>query len=466
MSMVLARIDGGDELAKLGCTLESDMPTFWKAMARRVKRPPPDMEQICDKVAAEIESDYGAETVEEMTHVVGERQLEQLLTRCGGKATWRGLVEYVIGLKFQSSAPSSAQLALTEVGETPKVVVKTEPTFEAQPLGALMTVDGSLHSDILPEYVLDAHEECEDPNHQELTASDIKNVLNAYTHYMITHHRQPAGDKVMMVWHAKQLKKRYPHLCNHGLTSGVSRKWLGLLKERKRNVSRLATKSGVGEPPNHSRSSAQHTCCFVCKMHRQTMVALAPSTRVASYVMQAKLYQGLTFTQSEVDNNPGVKAMMGKGFVPNVNDHENRDKRRLSFGERPTVFEGEDSDSDNDDELPPEKRLKSALDVRPTSTQEERDRAKKQVMHATNLAALDAEVEAIGSDSDETPQSSRPTTGQKKGKAPTANQRRKAAAATAQADKEEEKARKKAEKEEEKARKKAEKEAERQVCAY
>ena len=35
--------------------------------------------------------------------------------------------------------------------------------------------------------MLDAHEECEDPNHQELTASDIKNVLNAYTHYMITH---------------------------------------------------------------------------------------------------------------------------------------------------------------------------------------------------------------------------------------------------------------------------------------
>ena len=115
--------------------------------------------------------------------------------------------------------------------------VKLESTFTILPIGATMMTDGTLGDEILPEYVFNAFIECEDPLHQELTTPDVTATLDAYTHYMIVAHGQPAGDKPMRVHHAKQLKARLRHLPDHQ-KPGAMRKWLDMLTERKRNLGR------------------------------------------------------------------------------------------------------------------------------------------------------------------------------------------------------------------------------------
>lgn len=227
------------ELDQMGCTLKSDLPHFYKALAERIaNKAPVNIANIFSKCAEVIERDYFASNVEEMMLLVGDTQIQQVLTQAGGKATWKNILELVVGCKFKPSAQPSAQQLVPAA--QPAVHNTLIPTFAISPLGAQMEGDGTLNDEYLPAYVLNAHSECEDPQEQELTALDVTAVLNAYTHYMLIKFNQPAGDKRLRVHHAQELRIHYPKLPAHGKTPGAARRWVNLLQERKRNFSRTS----------------------------------------------------------------------------------------------------------------------------------------------------------------------------------------------------------------------------------
>jgi hypothetical protein len=239
MALVLFR---DDALAKLGCRMDSDVHEFWRKFAERIgDRGPADMPETCEKVADRVRDEFMVGTVEEMFASLHDVQIEAILKASGGRATWRKMVEFHAGLRFSSSVPCSAQTALHEPGDgsARNAPTMNRPTFEIQRSSTLFaSAEMGIKSDILPEYVLNAHTECEDPLEQELPANDLTQVLDEYTHYMITTYDQPAGDKDLRLHHARQLKNRYPKLSRHGKTPGCARRWYTILTERKRNFSR------------------------------------------------------------------------------------------------------------------------------------------------------------------------------------------------------------------------------------
>ena len=257
--MTLALHINDDELFKLGCYPDSPVGLFWAKFAERRPTAVPDMEKVCKKIAQTIEHDYCAESVEDMPKLLTEHQLQQVMAKEGGKSTWSGLLTYILGSFKPSVAagvnnistplpPAPLQLAHNPLEALRDVFVppaKAEPTWPSLPLGAMMEADGTLQDDILPEYVFDAVFECEDVQNQELTSKDVTAVLNAYTHFMVTHYKQPAGDAMMRKWHGKQLKRRLPHLPDHGTKPGPMRKWSFILQERKRNYGRKAKVRGT-----------------------------------------------------------------------------------------------------------------------------------------------------------------------------------------------------------------------------
>ena len=222
-------------LTKFGCTPESPVSLFWDAFAAARPTAAAEMQTVCDHIAARL-ADFCVDTVQEMPVMMTELQLEQVMAQAGGKATWSGLVTYMLG-PFKASVVMTVPLNLVSVPETAGSV-KSDATYQILPLGATMEAEGTLEADILPEYVFNAYTECEDPLNQELSAEDVTATLNAYTHFMITVHKQPAADKPMRKWHSKQLKTRLRHLPDHGRTPGPIRRWFNLLTERKRNVAR------------------------------------------------------------------------------------------------------------------------------------------------------------------------------------------------------------------------------------
>lgn len=246
-------------LTRFGCEPESPVSMFWDGLAAARPTAAPEMPTVCKTIAARVE-DFCADTVQDMPMLMTELQLQQVMVQAGGKAAWSGLVTHVLG-PFKSSvvtAPDSAKL----VEETCALKFKSEPTYEILPLGQAMEADGTLEADILPEYVFRAYTDCEDPVNQELSTDDVTRVLNAYTHYMVTVHKQPAGDKPMRKWHAKQLKARLQHLPDHGSTPGPMRRWLKLLNERKRNVARksgsVSANIRTGVAPTIALAAALH----------------------------------------------------------------------------------------------------------------------------------------------------------------------------------------------------------------
>lgn len=226
----MALVLHGGELAKLGLDMDSDVSALFAAMPGRMKKPPPDAENTFTKLAEAVEDDHQASTVHEMMELVSAHQFQKVLQEVGGKPTWIAFIEMIIGQKFKTGAPESAQLVPT---------FSARPsTFESKPIGRLLEADGNMESELLPEYIFDAVTECEDPVVQEISENDVTAVLNAYTHYMITEHRQPSGDKPLRARHAKLLKKRLPHLPAYGKTPGHLRKWYKILTDKKRNMSR------------------------------------------------------------------------------------------------------------------------------------------------------------------------------------------------------------------------------------
>ena len=269
--MALALHINDDELSKFGCDPDSPVCIFWAKFAERRPTAVADMATVCNKIAQTIENDYCAESVEDMPKLLTEDQLQQVMAKEGGKPTWSGLITHILGPFKPSVAPGvnnstppsafHAMLAPHQPLQAPlvKAPVKAEATWPCLPLGAMMEADGTLQDDILPEYVFDAVCECEDVEEQELTTKDVTAVLNAYTHFMVTHHKQPAGDKTMRKWHGKQLKRRLKHLPTNGSRPGPMRKWSDILEERKRNNGRKAKVRGT------TLTSAARTIALSCR---------------------------------------------------------------------------------------------------------------------------------------------------------------------------------------------------------
>lgn len=256
-----------NELSKLGCELDSPVSLFWAKFAERRPSAAPNMRVVCENIARAISDDYCADEVQEMLMLMTEEQLQKVMAEAGGKATWIGMITYILG-PFKPSTlnvPDSAKMALAPSIPVLPSAVKVEATYDILPLGQSMEADGTLVDDLIPEYVFNAYFECEDPLHQELSSKDVTAVLNAYTHFMITHHGQPAGDKAMRLWHGKQLKRRLKHLPTHGNTPGPMRKWHELLSERKRNIGRKDSKvRGKILTRARPRSSSAPTILALC----------------------------------------------------------------------------------------------------------------------------------------------------------------------------------------------------------
>ena len=226
-----------EELAKLGCDMNSKVADVFERLPGRMKKPPANAAEIFSTVATVVEEEFQADTLAEMMELMLVGQFEKVLTQAGGKATWVAWIEMIFGMKFKtgSSVPSSAQLLAPASGTN---IIGHKPTFDVQPIGAMMRDNGTLAEEILPEYIYEAVAECEDVTCQPITPNDLTAVLNAYQHYMIVTHKQPHGDKVLRQHHAKQLKARLPHLPDHGKTAGATRRFDQILNERKRNFSR------------------------------------------------------------------------------------------------------------------------------------------------------------------------------------------------------------------------------------
>ena len=54
-----------------------------------------------------------------------------------------------------------------------------------------MVENGTLATEIIPEYVWEAVKECEDPMNQQISNKDLTALMDAYQHYLITTHKQP-----------------------------------------------------------------------------------------------------------------------------------------------------------------------------------------------------------------------------------------------------------------------------------
>ena len=397
--MALALRLNDDELSKLGVDPDSPVSLFWAKFAERRPTAVPDMETVCSKIAQTIEHDYCAESVEDMPKLLTEDQLQQVMAKAGGKPTWSGLITYILGPFKPSLAagvnnitpPSAVHLRPTCAGPAPfeaaheplqapppPVVfappIKAEPTWPCLPLGAMMEAEGTLQDDIIPEYVFDAVFECDDVEVQQLTAKDVTAVLNAYTHFMITHHKQPAGDKKMRAWHGKQLKRRLKHLPDHGKGKpGPMRKWSDLLEERKRNNGRKAKVRGT----TLTLTSAAPTIALSCRS--RDLLHAERSVRPTG----SQTLPGVTFTSTEVEENAGVAVMIDCGLVPVIDDKIKRNTQRLELLPPPPAPAL--TDITNGAKNTPPTPAATAL------TQEERDRKMKAEAAARALAALDGE---------------------------------------------------------------------------
>ena len=241
----------------------------------------------------------------------------------------------------------------------------------------MMRAEGSIENEILPEYIFDAADECEAPGSLAITSNDVTNVLNAYQHYMIVQHKQPAGDKTLRVHHAKQLKQRFPKLPTYGTTPGPLRKWYKILTERKRNASR---KRGL-EVRARLPCCRWHTCVTPCVM---------------PCVTQCRQFHGITFTPAEIENIP--VELITAGFKPRVAERaKDLDMERKPLCLKPPSFQLKEP-------LPPslsepplevqddsnESQVEANGDVASIS-QRERDAKDKAAKTAAALQALDSE---------------------------------------------------------------------------
>lgn len=327
--------DNRDELGKLGCSLDSDVETFFARMPGRMKKPPPDADDIFKSVADAVE-DLQAGTVREMMEIVSLNQMTKILTQAGGKATWTSFLEMIVGFKFGTNGvPHSAQLVQQDVKMGPPG--EREPTFQVKPLGEVMLTSNTLQVETLPEYVFDAVGETEDPSVQAISSNDVTSVLNAYQHYMMVTHKQPSGDKPLRLHHAKILKARLPHLPDYGKTPGQLRQWFNLLTERKRNFARTSA-------------------------------------------LKQQALKGLTFTKEEAEN---LGDMIKAGFVPRVITRPsplNFERKPLDLANEPRLLTTTVSPNEPKGQPPP-----------PPMTQADRDKADKIAAMQAALAALDSE---------------------------------------------------------------------------
>jgi|TARA_B110000046_G_C12905579_1_gene360556 hypothetical protein len=100
-----------DELAMLGCDMNSDVAFFFSKVPERMKKPPPNADDIFAAIAEEVEDTHQAGSVEEMMKLMTDVQMQKVLTQAGGKATWITFLEMIIGQKFSGSMQTGPMVA-------------------------------------------------------------------------------------------------------------------------------------------------------------------------------------------------------------------------------------------------------------------------------------------------------------------------------------------------------------------
>ena len=91
------------------------------------------MRAVCENIAHHIRHDYCADVVKDMPALMTEEQLQKVMSEAGGKATWIGLVTFLLG-PFKSSmltVPDSAKMVLHPANAL-LPPVKAEATYEIQ----------------------------------------------------------------------------------------------------------------------------------------------------------------------------------------------------------------------------------------------------------------------------------------------------------------------------------------------
>ena len=250
-------------MAELGLSWSSDMPTFWRAIAKKAA-PDGKYNTVCETIGESLIDEMVLTTDQMMTKMT-DVQIKRILITSGAKETWMSMVEFVTGSQFTMAHPASAQLALTTLNPNVHGWHGRASKFDRCSIGAQMSAAGTLKDERLPDFIFDAALECEDPRNQALTSNDITAVLNMYDAFVVVKHGTLGVDAPLRRRHAAILKERLPHFSKYGETSAVARCWYKMLQERKRNIRRTDSKVRA-TPPAHcprvpTSQATLHTCC-------------------------------------------------------------------------------------------------------------------------------------------------------------------------------------------------------------
>ena len=193
-------------MAELGLSWSSDMPTFWRAIAKKAA-PDGKYNTVCETIGESLIDEMVLTTDQMMTKMT-DVQIKRILITSGAKETWMSMVEFVTGSQFTMAHPASAQLALTSLNPNVYGWHGRASKFDRCSIGAQMSAAGTLKDERLPDFIFDAAFECEDPRNQALTSNDITAVLNKYDVFVVVKHGTLGVDAPLRRRHAAILKER------------------------------------------------------------------------------------------------------------------------------------------------------------------------------------------------------------------------------------------------------------------
>ena len=93
-------------MAELGLSWSSDMPTFWRAIAKKAA-PDGKYNTVCETIGESLIDEMVLTTDQMMTKMT-DVQIKRILITSGAKETWMSMVEFVTGIQFTMAHPASA----------------------------------------------------------------------------------------------------------------------------------------------------------------------------------------------------------------------------------------------------------------------------------------------------------------------------------------------------------------------
>ena len=195
MSLVDAMADE-PPMAAHGLSMDSDVTDFWKVLATRSSRSGKN-DEICDGIAEYLKEDLCFSVKQMFTQTTS--QFEQRVLKSGGKTTWTPMVEQFCDATFASGvADAAVDLAKAQRGTAAREAARDVS------LGAALKAAGRLREVVLPEYIFDGVEDCDDPREQEITHEDEKRVMNR-----------------LWEWHVVTMRRSVMQFCASGMRSST-----------------------------------------------------------------------------------------------------------------------------------------------------------------------------------------------------------------------------------------------------